>query len=166
VCQQFLLKIRCLPPQDRCLHFGFDPARSQLPSEWGALGGYDLYVPVDWKRSMLQALPAVCGRPWLRGRSAPPGTYLHLGARHAPCGELAGIHQPLSAVTLKDMTSANEKSAKLKAFVDWTAAHTQGDEKGEAQVFLDRLFQGFGWPGMKEAGVWPNDYNQEDRGRQ
>jgi hypothetical protein len=29
----------------------------------------------------------------------------------------------------------------------------KGDEKGEAQVFLDRLFQAFGWAGYKEAGA-------------
>jgi hypothetical protein len=28
-----------------------------------------------------------------------------------------------------------------------------GDEKGEAQVFLDRLFQAFGHNGYKEAGA-------------
>lgn len=28
-----------------------------------------------------------------------------------------------------------------------------GDEKGEAQVFCERLFQAFGWPGYKEAGA-------------
>lgn len=51
------------------------------------------------------------------------------------------------------MTTAAEKSAKLKAFTEWAAKHIQGDEKGEAQVFLDRLFQAFGWPGLKEAGA-------------
>lgn len=51
------------------------------------------------------------------------------------------------------MTAAADKTAKLKAFKDWTAKHIKGDEKGEAQVFLDRLFQAFGWPGLKEAGA-------------
>lgn len=46
-----------------------------------------------------------------------------------------------------------DKTAKLQAFKDWTVKHIKGDEKGEAQVFLDRLFQAFGWPGLKEAGA-------------
>lgn len=46
-----------------------------------------------------------------------------------------------------------DKTAKLQVFKDWAAKHIKGDEKGEAQVFLDRLFQAFGWPGLKEAGA-------------
>jgi hypothetical protein len=30
---------------------------------------------------------------------------------------------------------------KLQAFIEWFQANITGDEKGEAQVFLDRLFQ-------------------------
>ena len=33
---------------------------------------------------------------------------------------------------------------KLQGFVQWCAAHITGDEKGQAQIFLDRLFQAFG----------------------
>ena len=33
------------------------------------------------------------------------------------------------------------------------AALLKGDEKGEAQVFCDRLFQAFGHKGYKEAGA-------------
>lgn len=51
------------------------------------------------------------------------------------------------------MTTAADKVAKLQAFQDWTTKHIDGDEKGEAQVFLDRLFQAFGWAGLKEAGA-------------
>ncbi|MBX3610737.1 MAG: class I SAM-dependent DNA methyltransferase [Hydrogenophaga sp.] len=51
------------------------------------------------------------------------------------------------------MTKPNDKTAKLQTFKDWTTQHIKGDEKGEAQVFLDRLFQAFGWPGLKEAGA-------------
>lgn len=43
--------------------------------------------------------------------------------------------------------------ATLKTFVAWTGAHISGDEKGEAQIFLDRLFQAFGWPGLLDAGA-------------
>jgi hypothetical protein len=42
---------------------------------------------------------------------------------------------------------------KLSEFVEWCAKHITGDEKGEAQLFLDRLFQAFGHAGLKEAGA-------------
>ncbi|MCW5552620.1 MAG: hypothetical protein KIS67_10745 [Verrucomicrobiae bacterium] len=43
---------------------------------------------------------------------------------------------------------------KLQEFVAWCAKHITGDEKGEAQIFLDHLFQAFGHPGgLKEAGA-------------
>ena len=37
----------------------------------------------------------------------------------------------------------DDRSHRLQSFVDWTAAHITGDEKGQAQIFLDRLFQAF-----------------------
>lgn len=40
----------------------------------------------------------------------------------------------------------------IHAFVDY-ARSLKGDEKGEAQVFCDRLFQAFGHGGYKEAGA-------------
>jgi SAM-dependent methyltransferase len=40
----------------------------------------------------------------------------------------------------------------INRFVEY-ARTLQGDEKGEAQVFCDRLFQAFGHPGYKEAGA-------------
>ncbi|MGE3632258.1 MAG: DNA methyltransferase [Sandaracinaceae bacterium] len=41
---------------------------------------------------------------------------------------------------------------KLREFAQY-AASLRGDEKGEAQIFLERLFQAFGWPGLQEAGA-------------
>jgi len=41
---------------------------------------------------------------------------------------------------------------RLKQFIGY-AAKLKGDEKGEAQVFLDRLFIGFGHAGYKQAGA-------------
>jgi len=44
---------------------------------------------------------------------------------------------------------------KLAEFTAWCGKHIAGDEKGEAQIFLDHLFQAFGYAGgLKEAGVW------------
>jgi hypothetical protein len=44
---------------------------------------------------------------------------------------------------------------KLAEFVAWCAAHITGDEKGQAQIFLDRLFQAFGQPGCLDVGGTP-----------
>jgi hypothetical protein len=41
----------------------------------------------------------------------------------------------------------------LADFAAWVKDHITGDEKGEAQIFLDRLFQAFGHKGLKEAGA-------------
>lgn len=42
---------------------------------------------------------------------------------------------------------------RLIAFAQWRVNNLTGDEKGEAQVFLDRLFQALGYPGVFEAGA-------------
>lgn len=47
---------------------------------------------------------------------------------------------------------SNPKTEKLAGFVTWTQAHITGDEKGQAQIFLDRLFQAFGHPGSLDVG--------------
>ncbi|MDX9974618.1 MAG: class I SAM-dependent DNA methyltransferase, partial [FCB group bacterium] len=47
---------------------------------------------------------------------------------------------------------ADQRRDLLDTFVKY-ATTLSGDEKGEAQVFLDRLFQGFGHAGYKEAGA-------------
>jgi hypothetical protein len=41
----------------------------------------------------------------------------------------------------------------LNAFVTWRTTHLRGDEKGEAQTFLDRFFKAFGHEGAIEAGA-------------
>jgi SAM-dependent methyltransferase len=41
---------------------------------------------------------------------------------------------------------------RLKSFVDWVRQHIRGDEKSEAQIFLDHLFKAFGHPGCLEIG--------------
>ncbi len=51
------------------------------------------------------------------------------------------------------MAITTEKTANLTDFVTWVDTHITGDEKGEAQIFLDRLFKGFGHAGLKEAGA-------------
>lgn len=41
---------------------------------------------------------------------------------------------------------------ELQEFVAWCGKHITGDEKGQAQIFLDRLFQAFGQPGCLDVG--------------
>ncbi|MFD7652940.1 DNA methyltransferase [Actinosynnema sp. NPDC059797] len=41
----------------------------------------------------------------------------------------------------------------IDEFYAWRLNHLKGDEKGEAQIFLDRLFRAFGHAGIKEAGA-------------
>lgn len=45
------------------------------------------------------------------------------------------------------------RKQRLAEFVAWVGQHITGDEKGEAQVFLDRLFLAFGQRGIREAGA-------------
>jgi hypothetical protein len=43
---------------------------------------------------------------------------------------------------------------KLTEFTAWCQKNITGDEKGEAQIFLDHLFLAFGYTGgLKEAGA-------------
>ncbi len=45
-----------------------------------------------------------------------------------------------------------DSTDRMKAFVKFAREHIKGDEKGEAQIFCDRLFQAFGYGGIMEAG--------------
>ena len=57
-----------------------------------------------------------------------------------------------------------ERETRLQTFVDWCAAHISGDEKGEAQLFLDHLFRAFGHAGLKEAGATCENRVKKDGG--
>jgi hypothetical protein len=43
----------------------------------------------------------------------------------------------------------------LEDFVAWTTKNVTGDEKGQAQIFLDRLFRAFGRDGSLDVGGQP-----------
>src|SRR5881396_151957 len=45
-----------------------------------------------------------------------------------------------------------EREQLLSDFVDWAKQHVTGDEKGQAQIFLDRLFRAFGQRGSLDVG--------------
>jgi hypothetical protein len=47
------------------------------------------------------------------------------------------------------------RTEKLGAFVAWAERNIRGDEKGEAHIFLDRLFQAFGHAGSLDVGGEP-----------
>lgn len=48
-----------------------------------------------------------------------------------------------------------DRSAALSTFTAWAHAHITGDEKGQAQIFIDRLFQAFGHAGSLDVGGTP-----------
>lgn len=45
------------------------------------------------------------------------------------------------------------RTQRLNDFVQWTGQHITGDEKGEAQTFLDHLFRACGQPGVLDIGA-------------
>jgi len=47
---------------------------------------------------------------------------------------------------------SNDRRDRLQRFAQWCQQHIKGDEKSEAQIFLDRFFQAFGHDGLFEAG--------------
>lgn len=47
------------------------------------------------------------------------------------------------------------RTKRLQDFVEWVGKHITGDEKGQAQLYLDRLFQAFGHAGSLEVGGEP-----------
>jgi len=57
----------------------------------------------------------------------------------------------------------SEVRKRLQGFVEYVRI-LAGDEKGEAQVFCDRLFQGFGHLGYKEAGATLEYRVRKERG--
>ena len=54
---------------------------------------------------------------------------------------------------------------RLREFVDWWRANITGDEKGEAQIFLDHLMRAFGHAGAIEAGRYEERIRRRRNGR-
>lgn len=50
-----------------------------------------------------------------------------------------------------------QRGEQLDAFVEWWRSNIHGDEKGQSQVFLDRLFRALGHGGVFEAGATLED---------
>ncbi len=53
----------------------------------------------------------------------------------------------------------------LSEFVDWWREHIRGDEKGEAQIFLDHLMRAFGHAGALEAGRYEERVRRRRNGK-
>ena len=49
----------------------------------------------------------------------------------------------------------DDRKQRLADFVSWVAQQITGDEKGQAQIFLDRLFQALGHKGCLDVGGTP-----------
>ena len=45
-----------------------------------------------------------------------------------------------------------QREQLLSDFITWANQHITGDEKGQAQIFLDRLFRAFGQKGSLDVG--------------
>ncbi len=52
----------------------------------------------------------------------------------------------------------------LQDFIDWWRSNIKGDEKGEAQIFLDHLMRAFGHVGALEAGVYESRIGRKRNG--
>lgn len=50
---------------------------------------------------------------------------------------------------------ADFREKNLAQFVEWCDQYITGDEKGQAQIFLDRLFHAFGQKGSLDVGGSP-----------
>ncbi|NNN04598.1 MAG: class I SAM-dependent DNA methyltransferase [Elusimicrobia bacterium] len=59
------------------------------------------------------------------------------------------------SVEISPSTSSGSREAKLAEFVAWAKKNITGDEKGQAQIYLDRLFQAFGHAGVLDVGGHP-----------
>lgn len=57
----------------------------------------------------------------------------------------------------------NVCSEQLNTFVSYVRKHLKGDEKGEAQIFLDHLFIAFGHAGLREAGATCEERIKKDK---
>lgn len=53
---------------------------------------------------------------------------------------------------MSEVAATDQPAQRMQSFVRFVDEHIKGDEKGEAQIFCDRLFQAFGYDGIMEAG--------------
>jgi hypothetical protein len=72
-----------------------------------------------------------------------------------PCQSSAAVlHWKLTLINFRRTVNSMPSGEKLTEFTAWCQKNITGDEKGEAQIFLDHLFLAFGYTGgLKEAGA-------------
>ena len=64
----------------------------------------------------------------------------------------SGIKSRYDSARMDAITPGSSRESLLADFADWAARHIKGDEKGEAQIFLDHLFRAFGQKGSLDVG--------------
>ena len=91
---------------------------------------------------------------------APPlGSKPQLHVRPLAVASFGVVQRRLKVLSLHgatlfgQLTMHEERKQNLRHFVAWSQQHIKGDEKGESQIFLDRLFIAFELGGVKEAGA-------------
>lgn len=65
--------------------------------------------------------------------------------------------------TARENPAPDQLRSDLQEFAQWRHAYLRGDERGEAQTFLDRLFRAFGHGGWAEAGATLEHRIRNDR---
>lgn len=64
----------------------------------------------------------------------------------------------------EEVSTPTDLRSRLQHFAMWRTHNLIGDEKGEAQLFLDRFFQAMGYGGVREAGATLEERVSNDTG--
>ena len=59
----------------------------------------------------------------------------------------------------------NRRKQRFQNFLSYCQKHIKGSEKGEGQIFFERLLQAFGNPGIKEVGAVCEEFIKKKKGR-
>ena len=88
-------------------------------------------------------------------RRSPSSKGLILGASRSELHNVTGNlpENPWAVFYSRHLMADRELQQRLQDFVEYRLEHLDDDEKGEAQLFLDHLFQAFGHEGTRQAGA-------------
>jgi hypothetical protein len=98
----------------------------------------------------------VIGRNFAHFGHSQPTAEQSTPLRNCTCCSLphAGLRKLTNMASSPSIISqTHDLGGRLAAFTSWVKTNLTGDEKGEAQIYLDRLFQAFGHRGAREAGA-------------
>ncbi|HEX8121200.1 MAG TPA: DNA methyltransferase [Solirubrobacteraceae bacterium] len=76
-----------------------------------------------------------------------------LPSRYKPAPQRRLQHETEKLPRVPSNPPVEELRERLTTFIEWWRANIHGDEKGQSQVFLDRLFQALGHGGVFDAGA-------------